>query len=98
VTREDIIHKLEQSNLEIGRIIDDRSFHRIPLAAYVQEYNHNQLIISALKKQVALKVQTSCNPYYFTCSGCGHDFMGLSKFCKECGQKLDRPEKEFWEQ
>ena len=55
--------------------------------ADVVEVKHGEWIKNQYISQV-LKIPVK-KEFVFTCSLCGHDTLGKSKYCRECGAKMD---------
>lgn len=83
---EDLLKKLTEKRREIGRIIDNRSFHGLPLGQYVEEYNMLNMCIEAIEKQVPLKIRNGHEDF---CPNCDGDISPAYEYCRECGQKLN---------
>lgn len=83
---QDIINKLEKEKNEIGKIIDNRSFHGLPFGQYVEEYNMLNVCIEAIEKQVPLKIRSGHEEF---CPYCDDDISPSDYYCRSCGQKLN---------
>ena len=82
----DILDKLKKEKNEIGRIIDNRSFHNLPFGQYVEEYNMLNMCIVAVEKQIPLKIRSGYEEF---CPNCDDDISRSDDYCRNCGQKLN---------